>query len=143
MLIKLAHRLVGVPHPSHQVSEGRGKLLGVVISCCVLLFLKHFTRDCHSTKLRLNSGQSFDLQREPCAKGIKLLENLVMIMFNLLLYPNHLDLVLDTVGAVVLLLSVKQGHLLLWQKKARHVEPTTAGVTANPPDRWNLCLKRK
>ena len=47
--------------------------------------------------------------------------------------PNHLDLVLNAVGAVVLLLSVKQGHLLGQQKKARHMEPPTAGVATNPP----------
>ena len=49
--------------------------------------------------------------------------------------PDHLDLVLNAVGAVVLLLSVKQGHLLVWQKKARHMEPPTAGVATNPPEK--------
>ena len=49
--------------------------------------------------------------------------------------PDHLDLVLNAVGAVVLLLSVEQGHLLGQQKKARHMEPPTAGVATNPPEK--------
>ena len=49
--------------------------------------------------------------------------------------PSHLDLVLNAVGAVVLLLSVQQGHLLGQQKKARHMEPPTAGVATNPPEK--------
>ena len=49
--------------------------------------------------------------------------------------PDHLDLVLNAVGAVVLLLSVKQGHLLGQQKKAWHMEPPTAGIATNPPEK--------
>merc|ERR1719341_2848687 len=116
VILEISERLVGVPHPGHQVSEGGGEILGVIVTCCILLLLKHFTWDRHPTKLRLDRGQSFHLQREPGAQLVKLL-----------------DLVLNAVGAVVLLLSVEQGHLLGQQKKAWHMEPPTAGIATNPP----------